>query len=399
MCPIRHSTRALLALLLIVMAWPAAAQTATPTPVNLSATITFPPPVYVLAGEVEVAGTANLPNQQFYFLEYQPLGDDLTPRDGERTLWFPATLPAQDAVSDDVLGIWDTATTPDGLYALRLTINLTSGNPVHAAVAPIRIDNSAQTGTVQLDEDDDINNALLALTATAESRASAQPVGTVAPSGSSGLQPTPTAFMDGTLTAEVITLANLRQGDSTLFAIESGLNPGTMLTVLGRSSRGNNWLLVEMADGTRGWVAPSVVTLSGNIIAAPEMPAPVPPVTPTPTAPPIPNLSDAVVTRVEVDRELKQGEAFQIIITLQNIGLQYQQESALFCNVEPMNVSVSTVAGNLQPGATTQVAIPLRLDSGGDSDINIICKIDMNDELDEINESNNTNNFRVRLNS
>lgn len=387
----------LLLMLILISTVPITAQS-TPMPTMPDVALTFPPPVYVLTGEVDLVGTANLSDQSFYFLEYQPLGDDLLPRDGARTLWFPATLPTQTPVIDSLLGAWDTTTAPDGLYALRLTVNTNDGETVYAISSPLRIDNSEVIGIGRLDEDDDINNALLALTATAEAGGGITALATVSPNTNT-LEATPTAFADGTLTAEVVVLANLRQGDSTLFAIESGLEPGTMLTVLGQSTRGNNWLLVETANGERGWVAPSVVTLDGSIVAAPPINPPQPPVTPTPTQPPIPDLPDAIVSSVEVDRELRQGEAFQIIVSISNTGRTYLQDSTLFCNVEPMNTSVAIVAGNLQAGTSTRVALPLRLDSGGNQNVNIICKIDMNEEIREINENNNIGNLSVFLNS
>lgn len=375
----------------------------TPPPSTGSAApveITFPPPVYVLSGEAEIIGTANAEDQAFYFLEYQPLDENsFLPREGDDTDWFPATLPSRTRVIDGQLALWDTSAAPDGLYALRLTVNRNSGEDVFAVVSPLRVDNSAQETISVLDSDEDINNALLALTATAQAGGtSALPT----PSGQGNTAPllaTPTAFSAGTLRAEVVVLSNLRQGDSTLFAIERGLERGTVLQVIGRSSRGNNWLLVQTEDGERGWVAPSVVRLNGDINGAPIVEPPRPPVTPTPTQPPVPNLPDAVINTVDVDRELRVGEAFQIFINYSNPGRAFLPESTLFCNVEPMNVEVAVRAGSLQPGASSTSVIPLRIDSGGGQDVRIVCKIDMNEEVAEINETNNINIKIVRLNS
>ena len=58
--------------LIMVLAVPAYAQqlqpTATTTPVNPNATITWPPPVYVLRGEIDIRGTANVPNMSNFFI-------------------------------------------------------------------------------------------------------------------------------------------------------------------------------------------------------------------------------------------------------------------------------------------------------------------------------------------
>jgi hypothetical protein len=379
------------------------AQTPVPTDTP-GVSLTFPPPVYVVGGTVDLVGTVQVTNLVNYFVAYRPLNDDFTPRDGEDTAWFPATLPSRAPVQNGLIGLWDTTTAPDGLYALRLTVNVEPSETLFDVVTPIRIDNSeAAQLPVLLDEDEAINNALLSLTATAEAKGSG-----VAVVGGTTATPNPflqateiplTPLNDGPLTAEVVVVANLRQGDSTLFAIKQGLNPGDVLDVLGQSARGNNWLLVVTEDGERGWVAPSVVQLNGSILDAPPINPPVPPVTPTPTAPPIPELPDALVTSVRVDRTIKQGEAFQIIVGIQNAGRQFLPESMLFCNVEPLNVEVAILAGNLQVGASTNVALPLRLDSGGGQDVRIICKLDMNNEIDEINENNNLNSANVFLNN
>src|SRR5690606_30714518 len=61
--------------------------------VDPNAHITWPPPVYVLRGSFELRGTANLPNQTSYFIEYRPLNDDLT--SDEDAPWLPAMLPAR----------------------------------------------------------------------------------------------------------------------------------------------------------------------------------------------------------------------------------------------------------------------------------------------------------------
>jgi hypothetical protein len=381
----------LLLIALFVLAAPAWLQP------NTEADITFPPPVFVVGGEADIVGTANVLGQVNYFIEYRPLGDDLLPRDGEDTPWFPATLPRTRPVTDGPLGVWDTTVAPDGLYELRLKINLQNGEPRHVVVSPLRVDNASPEPDGPLDGDDAIASALLALTATAGAGLGAQPgaFATPAPLGTRDpLQPTPTdgiVVLDGETTAQVIVVANLRAGDSTLFGVNAALDPGTELVVLGRSNR-NNWLLVETPDGTEGWVAPSVVTLRGSILDVEPVQPPVPPVTPTPVptaTPEVPPLADAVITSVRADRDVKEGEAFQIIVGVRNDGVLFLPESQLFCNVEPMNASVSVNAGNLEPGGSTNVALPLRLEEGGGSDVTIICRIDMNEFVVEPNEDNN----------
>jgi hypothetical protein len=101
--------------------------------------ISFPPPVFVLGGEAEIVGTANTEGQISYFIEYRPLNEDLEPLAGEDTPWLPATLPSRTPIIDDILGIWDTTAAPDGLYQLRLTVNVQGAQPRFDVVSPIRI--------------------------------------------------------------------------------------------------------------------------------------------------------------------------------------------------------------------------------------------------------------------
>lgn len=391
-----------LLLTLAITGTSALAQTATPPPPDPNANVSFPPPVYVLNGQAEITGAANLTDQVNYFIEFRPLDDNLQPIGGENAPWFPATLPRNTAVLNGLLGVWDTTTASDGIYALRLTINSSGNPPTFVTVSPIRVDNTRIEAA--LDPDPAVNAALLSLTATAAAFNLPGGIATATPPAGATLAPTPTDFSGGgPVTAEVIVLSNLRDGDSTLYPVLRGLQTGTILTVLGQSSRGTNWLYVRTPQGVEGWVAPSVVDIGEVSIATLDRITPPPvPFTPTPTptnTPEVPDLADARITNVTVDRELRVGEAFQIIVTVRNDGTQYYPETALYCNVEPMNAEVAIRAGDLQPGTERQFALPLRIDSGGDQDVNIICRTDMNNEVAEINEDNNTNNAIRRLNN
>ncbi|MEO1441082.1 MAG: SH3 domain-containing protein [Chloroflexota bacterium] len=387
-------------LLLVVLVMSAAGMVLAQAPGDSNVQITFPPPVFVLGGEAEIIGTANADGQATLFIEYQVLGDDLLPLPGTEEIWLPATLPVRGAVIDDVLGVWDTTLVEDGIYAIRLSV-ATSTGVINDVVSPIRVDNSTPTleptpGT--LDEDESVNNALLALTATAAAF-SGNPIATPPPvtGGSTAIQATPTAFDSGALTAEVLVVANLRDGDSTLYGIEAGLQPGTELTVLGRSSRGTNWLFVITPDGEQGWVAPSVVNIDFNILDAPEIEPPPVPVTPTPTPTDTPNAPDANVISVSVDRDIEEDEPFQVIVTMRNDGGVFLGTSQIFCNVEPQNVEVTFTGGGLNPGAQGQFVIPLRVDSGGGQNVRIVCQFDPNQNLSDVNRDNNTSSLQVFL--
>ncbi len=119
-----------LILLMGLLLWivPAAAQD---TDVN----ITWPPPVYDVAGTVDVVGTVNPADLQSYFLEVAAYGEE-SPR------WTPVTLPQTTPVVNGVLAQWLTSLVPDGVYQLRLHVKLRSGDDSFAVVGPIRVANS-----------------------------------------------------------------------------------------------------------------------------------------------------------------------------------------------------------------------------------------------------------------
>ena len=114
------------------------------TEADPNANITFPPSVYTVRGEIGVRGTAAVTGMVNYFIEFRPLVrepetiDDNTP---ERP-WFPATLPGNAVVNDNVLGMWNTRTLPDGLYEIRLTINVQGNSPIFHRVSPLRVENT-----------------------------------------------------------------------------------------------------------------------------------------------------------------------------------------------------------------------------------------------------------------
>ncbi|MFZ4827449.1 MAG: SH3 domain-containing protein [Phototrophicaceae bacterium] len=352
----------------------------------------YPPAVYTVAGEVDLVGTVNGLGLLNYFLEIQPLGDNLQPLEDESALWFPITLPLAQAVLNGQLGTWDTTTVADGVYAVRLTVNRLDELPLTDVSSPIRVDNTPQT-TV-LDEDEAVNAALIALTATAEGQGSAVIVPT---QRAGGLLPTPTAFTDGDLTGEIITVSNLREGDSTSYNILSGLPIGEVVRVIGKSARGNGWLKVELNNGQQGWVAPSVIRLDGDSFGVPSLNPPASP-TPLATATPIPTpaptlspFSDGIITGMSVDREIKQGESFQLFVTVQNVGGDVYRDNTLFCNIEPMNAEASQVIGSLQPNEMRTYTFTMSLASGAGTTVRIICATDF---LQNIVEGNDTNNTR-----
>ncbi|MBI3241957.1 MAG: hypothetical protein HYZ49_06655 [Chloroflexi bacterium] len=117
--------------------------TRTPVPaagsgcLNPNATIDSPIPGAILAGEVEVRGTASIENFAFYKVEISTLGENwlpvitsqLDPNDNTRTL----------PVVDGLLGTWDTRLQEPGAYALRLVVVDAAGQNPEPCTIPIII--------------------------------------------------------------------------------------------------------------------------------------------------------------------------------------------------------------------------------------------------------------------
>jgi uncharacterized protein YgiM (DUF1202 family) len=368
-------------LLLIVLAL-AGFQSFEPTGLpDPNANITWPPPIYNLSGEFSVRGTANVPGMASYFLEFRPLNPDFSPLP-DTTSWTPAILPARGPVIDDVLGVWNTLMAPDGAYELRLTISTGTGAPVYARVSPLRILNQVPP---------------FAITATPLAVPTLVPnvVPTIDNSNQQlpTLVPTPTAFST-TPEAVAVTNGNVRSGDNTNYPVVGSLIANQRVQLVGRSNSGSGWWYVQLPNGTRGWVAPSVVQVSGDLTSLPRIN---PPATPTPLATATPTLPDAIITNVRFDREIREGENFQLIVTVRNESGVPLPRTTVACNFTPMNEFYSTNVEGLGAFSQVDVAMTVRLDEGGGDDITANCAVDVNNEIAEINNNNNFFNRTERL--
>lgn len=120
--------------LLLLTLLPAAAQ-------DEAVSLDWPPPVYHLSGTVQIAGTVNRPDLQSYYLEaavFDPQNPEAEP------FWLPASLPTNTPVTGGVLATWDTTLVADGLYQLRLHVQLQNGQSVFDVVRPLRIINTGE---------------------------------------------------------------------------------------------------------------------------------------------------------------------------------------------------------------------------------------------------------------
>lgn len=63
----------------------------------------------------------------------------------------------------------------------------------------------------------------------------------------------------------VASRSNVRVGDSTEFPIAGKLEVGEAATILGISSGSAGWYYIELSDGKRGFISPSIVTTDGDL--------------------------------------------------------------------------------------------------------------------------------------
>ncbi len=240
----RSKLISLFLVVLCLLVLPVAAQEAE----EATAEISWPPPVYVLRGEVSLRGTVNLPGMSTFFIEYRGLDDDLSAPDTRA--WLPTTLPSSTPVVDGVLGTWDTGQVPDGLYELRLNVATGAGDVTQLVVGPLRVENEGMMA-------DDMT---MVMEDKMEEMEQMMPVSDGSPAVTARLN------------------ANVRSGDSTRFRIIGVLRNGESAPALGISSRGSGWFHIELSDGRLGWISPTVVNASGAIDSLAQIvPPPLPP--------------------------------------------------------------------------------------------------------------------------
>lgn len=350
-------------------------------PADPNAAITWPPPVFVLRGLVTVEGSANLPGMDSYFLEYRRLNDDLSAVDDD-VPWLPATLPSRTPVKNGALGTWDTTLESDGLYELRLAISVQESAPVFVRVSPLRVENTGVTPAPTL-------QALPTLMRLP----TIQVITT--PTAEATLAPTPTA-LDATPRVTSNVNANVRAGDNTNAPIIGSLLPGESAEIQGISSTGSGWYYIELPNGRRGWIAGGIVQVSGNLSSVPRI---APPATPTPTFTPTPSLPDATITGVRYDRgEIRQGEAFRIIVRVRNNSGVFLPDTQVLCTVAPSGVERSGFVGSLNPFEERDLTLPeLTLTSGGGANVTVNCAVDVNRLVAETDDNNNFFNITTPL--
>lgn len=366
----------ILLLVLLLTVLPAQARQA----LDPNLTILWPLPVVSVSGSLTVFGTANLPNMSGYFLEFRRLIDFNLAQAGNVS-WSPATLPMRGTVINGVLGVWDTTQVADGLYELRITAFTNALQPSYASVSPLRVLNNPPPFA-----------GLPTMPVIVVAPATLPPAATLPP-------PQPTAASGAVIALAVID-ANVRAGDSTIYPTVGALLLGESAPVIGMSSTGSGWWQIRLANGRQGWIAPSTVRIAGNVAALPLIappPPPTPTATPTPIATATPQLPNATITRVRFDRTPKQGEGFNVVVTVLNASLNPLPAVAITCVFSPVSFFASQSLTGLAPFAQIDVNIPVLLTSGGGANITTGCTVDPSNQVAEVNENDNFLSFTELL--
>lgn len=333
-------------------------------PTNPLASISFPPPIYLMRGQMPIYGTANMPDMIGYYIEFRALGSDFTTQE-DTSGWTPATLPVNTAIVNGLLGTWDTTLVNDGAYEIRLTV-ITRTETIYSRVSPLRIENNPPP-FIQLPGVPVVTQEVVLPT----------------------FAPPPTAVSTNPTVTPINVNVNVRSGDSTAYPTVGSLLVGDTANILGRSSRGSGWWYILLPNNRQGWVSPDVVLENGDLSNIPFVDPPPIPATPTPVPPTAAPFPDATISNVRFDRAIKQNESFQVIVTVYNNSAVSLPQVTVACNFTPMNAFFSAPLGGLGPFSQIDVAIVAQLTSGGGSNVTANCAVDVNNLVQETNEQNN----------
>lgn len=392
----QHALRLIVVLMSLMLVGIIRAQDITPlTPPdpNNQLAITFPPAVALVRGQVDIRGSANIADLSNYFVEFRPIVEVLDPAAPDNRPWFPATLPSNQAVQSGVLGTWNTETTNDGLYEIRLTVNTATGTQFFR-VSPVRVLNQP-AGELAFFETI-LGSAAPVSTPTQAFAALATPTqfGNAPVRPPLAATPTPIFSTSGEpiVTAQID--SNVRTGDSTSYPVVGALLEGESARVVGISTSGSGWYYIELENGRRGFVAPGIVRFEGNPNGLQRISPPATP-TPTPTNTPVPT-GNLQITGLELQPATPQcAETFEVYINIANTGTSATSTGGSIL-VRDRNVRTGDITATgtttfpaLQPGENFLRIIPLTVDTYFDETHQVIVTVDSNNEVRETNETDN----------
>lgn len=370
--------------------------------VNPGANITFPPPVYSVRGGTPIRGTANLPDMTNYYLEFRPLIFGVEETDDTRP-WFPISLPTTTAVTDGILAVWNTRTTSDGLYEIRLTVNVSTGDPQYFRVSPVRVENDIETygqylipplSAVLGGSSSDFVPTAVPFTATPDPAAA-----TATDIPVEVDEVVTTTSVEG---ARVVALvdSNVRQGDDVSTPFIGALLTGESATVIGISSRNTGWYYIELANGRRGFIAPGIVDTENLPDDLPRITPPLPAANPTPISDG-PNLH---LIRFDLNPNPPRcDETFEIIIGVENNGTERTGAGEVLVYDEDFDSKTETVRAfgdfpELNPDESYEVVIEVSIDTFFDEEHEVWVIIDHLEEVTEVTRGDNiaTQRFTLR---
>jgi hypothetical protein len=351
---------------------------------NAAVKITFPPPVYVLSGPVQIRGSAASGNLANYFLEFRPLEPGRTASESDERLnpWFPATLPSSNIVQDGVLGVWNTATAPDGLYELRLTVNITGASAQRFRVSPLRVENNPPDFVIPSNPS---RPGLIATPTQLPGGPIARPTQQAAAPGGFDPNPRVTAQVD----------SNVRRGDSTAYERVGALLEGETAPIIGVSSAGSGWYYIELDNGRRGFIASSIVRADGDLSRLRRInppPLPTPTFTPTPAA-----VADLLIDGFSISpAQPVCNEQFTVSMNVTNAGNGPSGQSATLRLVDiHVATGTQTLIGtgtvpSLQPGENWVVQLSGIVGIYFSENHRLTATVDAGGAVIETNEGNNT---------
>lgn len=276
--------------------------------------ILWPTPVTEVWGSGDVVGTAAIPGMAYYYMDYLPLNDDLSLPEGAP--WIPATIAILQPVVNGPLVTLDTTTVPDGLYALRLVVNSADGQSYFDVVSPVRVSNERFTRVTETTANRTIEALRDALTAAGIDLDAIltppQPTATPVPPTAAPPPPvdtTPRAFPNDGLTAVNMRRCDVVDNYACAVIGALGLEGGTVTAL---SSNFTGWYQVVLPSGASGWVAPSVVTVTGSLTGLPYVapPAPLPP----------PAAANIQLNGIAIQGSTICGIPFTALVNVANIG-------------------------------------------------------------------------------
>ena len=382
--------------------------------VNPEANISFPPPVYVVSEGVEIRGTVTVPNMRNFFVQFRRLVLDEAEAEAA---WFPATLQQTQPVTDGVLGLWNTSIDSDGLFELRMTVNIEDSDPIYVRVSPIRVENNPPAflqadeepeAEMEMDEGDAAEDEM----AEGEAEAAEGDEITIEvadmqeEAAPEEPEPTPTPE-DTSPRAIAIVNSNVRAGDSTQYQRVGFMMIDETAKILGLSSRNTGWYFIEMANGRTGFIHPGIVRAEGDLsnldrIAPPPPPPPTPvPIIPTavpaPAARPAPASSNANLVMENVvtnPHPAVCGQAYRIEVTVRNNGSAATTSGGVVRVTDSRHdgaqpTSTDLGFGVLAAGGTQRVFGHLTTSTYYGELHNINLRLDANNQVPESNENDN----------